>query len=334
MHYLCSSQLQCLCWGVSLNFCFRPGICRHICDDIRGRSHTSVSCVVKGALPRSMWKERCLFWKLPVKNCVCVLQLYCIRGRPASQSGPHRREATSVRHMWARLVSRLNLNHHPFLCFTLRSHVLLHHWPVLPTLPQDLITWVISKSTRGLTPQTRRSRVTSVENPSTHTGNFWSTKLATQGKNLTAVPRVVSARTSLLKPNNKRIARFFLSKSHCHRWLQASVSLARGICSGTYDHTPERNPTFAVLVGRVSPAPLCWGGTALSTARGRQPTIPLQTAPTGRQTQRIQPHSANLSPTINLPQHPASSISPAWCPTGVWINRHRLLRHQHRQRRI
>lgn len=74
MHYLCLSQLQCLCWGVSLNFCFRPGICRHICDDIQERSHTSVSCVVKGELPHSMWTERCLFWKCE-KSCLCFAAL-------------------------------------------------------------------------------------------------------------------------------------------------------------------------------------------------------------------------------------------------------------------
>lgn len=91
-----------------------------------------------------------------------------------------------------------------FRYYFLGSRVLREHWPVLFILTQDLITWVISKSTRGLTPQTRPSHVTSVENPSTRTENFWSTKLATQGKNLTAVPRVVRDRTQLLWFNNEK----------------------------------------------------------------------------------------------------------------------------------
>lgn len=55
----------------------------------------------------------------------------------------------------------------------------------------------------------------------------------------------------------KKMSWFIISKSCFHRWLQGSVSLARGICSVTYGHTLERNPTFAVLVGRVSPALQC-----------------------------------------------------------------------------
>lgn len=128
------------------------------------------------------WKDNCFFPKQLVRNSVCACQLYCIRGCPAPQSGPHRREAASVRHMWSRLASVLSINH--FLQAVL-NHILLSElfkilsfrvtcftWPVLFILTQDLTTWVISKSTRGLMPQTRRSHVTNVGNPLTRTENF------------------------------------------------------------------------------------------------------------------------------------------------------------------
>lgn len=58
-------------------------------------------------------------------------------------------------------------------------------------MAQDSTTWVISRSTRGLMPQTRHSHVTNVENPSTHRESFWSTRLATLGRNHTAVQPAV-----------------------------------------------------------------------------------------------------------------------------------------------